>query len=409
MTHAEVVALIDAAIGTPGRLRTLLGAATPEGDALRAHLADCPECRAEAGAWQAVDEALVAVTPDTMVAPPAARSRILANVVATGVARGPDHVLGTRAGSTHGATVPGAAPTQGSPGAVPTHGASVSGVAPPHGAPGTAPTQSSPGSAPTQGSPGTPPTAGRVWRTPGGRPLPSPVQPSPAQSAVAPEPSSPEPGNPPTAGHPSAAPGPPPADAESPSTGSSVAGRRGLRLLPGGQDRDGVGFRVFLAVAAAAVFLFALGAALGGPLGLTSTTTVQDTTARAELERVTGRMADLLQLPGAVVAPLSDRSGEPAGAVVLAPADTRLLGVVTRALPRLEGDGRYVCVLVRGDERYVVGLMVFADDPSGEGDVAYWIAPLDDTVPLDIGAPGDVFNIWVEGDTGGEPILTTTF
>lgn len=380
MTHAEVVALIDAAIGTPGRLRTLLGAATPEGDALRAHLADCPECRAEAGAWQAVDEALVAVTPDTMVAPPAARSRILANVVATGVARGPDHVLGTRAGSTHGASVPGAAPTQGSPGAVP-----------------------------TQGSPGTPPTAGRVWRTPGGRPLPSPVQPSPAQSAVAPEPSSPEPGNPPTAGHPSAAPGPPPADAESPSTGSSVAGRRGLRLLPGGQDRDGVGFRVFLAVAAAAVFLFALGAALGGPLGLTSTTTVQDTTARAELERVTGRMADLLQLPGAVVAPLSDRSGEPAGAVVLAPADTRLLGVVTRALPRLEGDGRYVCVLVRGDERYVVGLMVFADDPSGEGDVAYWIAPLDGTVPLDIGAPGDVFNIWVEGDTGGEPILTTTF
>ena len=53
---------------------------------------------------------------------------------------------------------------------------------------------------------------------------------------------------------------------------------------------------------------------------------------------MTGRLSDLLQLPGATVAPLTDQDGEPAGAVVLAPPDTRLLGVVTRALPPLDGD-----------------------------------------------------------------------
>jgi hypothetical protein len=182
-----------------------------------------------------------------------------------------------------------------------------------------------------------------------------------------------------------------------------------MRLLPGGKDGDGIGFRVFLAVAAAAVFLFALGAALGGPLGLTTPTTVQDETARVELEKVVGRMSDLLQQPGAVVAPLTDQAGEPAGAVVLAPADTRVLGVVTRALPAPTDGTRYVCVLIRGEERFEVGFMKFAADPTSDGDVAYWIAPLSDEVPMDVGAPGDVFNVYVEGETGGEPILTTTF
>lgn len=360
MSHAEVAAIIEGAIGTPGRLRSLLAAETPEGDALRAHLADCAECRREADAWQAVDEALVAVTPDTMRAPASARARILSNVVATGVARSPDRVLGQ------------------SPAA---------GIA---------------------ASAAEPPSAGRVWRTPGGQPLPSPGAPTPGAPGVPQAPATPGlavlPGaadaTPPLASSPSA-PAAPPASAD--------GRRRGLRLLPGGKDGDGVGFRVFLAVAAAAVFLFALGAALGGPLGLTSPTTVQDETARVELEKVVGRMSDLLQQPGAVVAPLSDQAGEPAGAVVLAPADSRVLGVITRALQEPTDGTRYVCVLIRDDERFQVGFMRFAADPTSEGDVAYWIAPLSDEVPMDVGAPGDVFNVYVEGDTDGPPILTTTF
>ena len=34
---------------------------------------------------------------------------------------------------------------------------------------------------------------------------------------------------------------------------------------------------------------------------------------------------------------------------------------------------------------------------------------LSEEVPLDVGAPGDVFNVYVEGETGGQPLLTTTF
>jgi hypothetical protein len=379
MTHAEVAAIIEGAAGTPGRLRALLAAATPEGDALRAHLADCAECRREADAWQATDEALVAVTPDTMRAPASAKARILSNVVATGVARSPDKVLGQ------------------SPAAGIAASASVS-----------APTSSAatPGSAAVPIAPAIaePPIAGRVWRTPGGQPLPSPGATAPGAVGSPPVPHVPAP---------HAAHRPPGADggADAPASPTVPAAdrRRGMRLLPGGKDGDGIGFRVFLAVAAAAVFLFALGAALGGPLGLTTPTTVQDETARVELEKVVGRMSDLLQQPGAVVAPLTDQAGEPAGAVVLAPADTRVLGVVTRALPAPTDGTRYVCVLIRGEERFEVGFMKFAADPTSDGDVAYWIAPLSDEVPMDVGAPGDVFNVYVEGETGGEPILTTTF
>ena len=83
--------------------------------------------------------------------------------------------------------------------------------------------------------------------------------------------------------------------------------------------------------------------------------------------------------------------------------------MVTRALPPLPDGGRYVCILERGDERFEVGYMKFASDPVTEGDVAYWIAPLSDEVPLDAGAPGDTFNVFVEGETSGDPLLTTTF
>jgi hypothetical protein len=374
MTHAEVAAIIEGAAGTPGRLRALLAAETPEGDALRAHLADCAECRREADAWQAVDEALVAVTPDTMRAPASAKARILSNVVATGVARSPDKVLGQSPAA-------GIAASAGSP------AGSAATVVP--------------------GAVAEPPNAGRVWRTPGGQPLPSPGATAPGAVWSPPLPIAPV-AAPTSAGPASPAAATPP-DVATPAATPADQRRRGLRLLPGGKDGDGVGFRVFLAVAAAAVFLFALGAALGGPLGLTSPTTVQDETARVELEKVVGRMSDLLQQPGAVVAPLSDQAGEPAGAVVIAPADTRVLGVVTRALVEPTDGTRYVCVLIRGEERFEVGFMKFAADPTADGDVAYWVAPLSDAVPMDVGAPGDVFNVYVEGETGGDPILTTTF
>jgi hypothetical protein len=385
MTHAEVAAIIEGAIGTPGRLRALLAAATPEGDALRAHLADCAECRGEADAWQAVDEALVAVTPDTMTAPASAKARILSNVVATGVARSPDRVLGQSPAAGIAASAAGGA------------------AATPVSATGAA--------APAAGPSAEPPNAGRVWRTPGGQPLPSPGATAPGAVGMPPAPAAPSltvlPGS--ADVPPATAAAPTPATAAPATAAPAEERRRGMRLLPGGKDRDGVGFRVFLAVAAAAVFLFALGAALGGPLGLTTPTTVQDDTARVELEKVVGRMSDLLQQPGAVVAPLSDQAGEPAGAVVLAPAETRVLGVVTRALPAPTDDTRYVCVLIRSEERFEVGYMKFAADPTSDGDVAYWIAPLSDAVPMDVGAPGDVFNVSVEGETGGPPLLTTTF
>lgn len=398
MSHADVLALLEAATLTPGRLRALVAAETEEGAALRGHLADCADCRRELDAWQAVDEALVAVAPVTLTAPPAAKGRIIANVLATGVARSPDRVLGA-VGSGPPA-VPAVPPAV--PAAPPTVvAANPVDVPAPAAVPAPA-VRAAPAPTPTPIATGEPPApnAGRVWRTPGGAPLPSPT-PTVAGVTMAPA------AGPAAATDASTAPSTSAVPEGEPAT--PAGGKRGLRLLPGGGDGEGVGFRVFLAVAAAAVFLFALGAALGGPLGLTSPQTVRDTTARVELEKVMGRMSDLLQLPGATVAPLTDRNGEPAGAVVLALPETNLLGVVTRALPPLDGDARYVCILVREDERFEIGYMKFAADALVEGDVAYWVGPLSEDVPLNAGLPGDKFRVYVEGDTGGEPLLTTTF
>jgi len=381
MSHAEAVALLDAASLVPGRIRALASGDGADGVALRRHLDECAECRGEVAAWQAVDEALVVVTPATMSAPPAAKARILSNVVATGVARGPDRILGATSGSAAGARpvtipeVPVGTPTPRIPTPIPAIPA----------------TPAIPAAVPDPAVP----NAGRVWRAPGGAPMPAPTPPAPFAPA------------PPFTAEPATAPTAAPSSADPAPAGPDT--RRGLRAIRGGRDGEGVGFRVFLAVAAAAVFLFALGAALGGPLGLTGTTTAPDTTARVELEKTMGRMADLLQLPGATVAPLTDLNGEPAGAVVVALPQTNLLGVVTRALPALPEGGRYVCILQRDDQRYEIGYMKFAADPTAEGDVAYWVGPLKEDVPLDAGRTGDVFKIFVDGDTAGQPLLSTTF
>ena len=179
MSHADVGAIIEGAIGTPGRLRALIAAETEEGAAIRAHLADCDECRSEADAWQAVDEALVAVTPDTMTAPTAAKARILGNVLATGVARGPDLVLGTAArGSAAGLA-----------GSAPPPGPARPRVARRGSAAGPRVLARPLGSTPASGAAAAaePPAAGRVWRTPGGAPMPSPM-PAPVPMAGTPEP-----------------------------------------------------------------------------------------------------------------------------------------------------------------------------------------------------------------------------
>jgi hypothetical protein len=451
MSHADVVALMGSAVLVPGRLRALSIAETEEALAFRGHLAECEECRSEVRAWQTVDEALVAVTPVSVAAPTAARSRILSSVLATGVARGPDLVLGApgRGASLAGT---GAAPMPQGAGGAPLRAAT----------PDTRSALMAAGARPEPDAP----AAGRVWRSASGAPVPGPAPmpgssgpvavpgdfagaPVPGDAAAAPVPgpapvsgptpvhggapvhgpaqaSGPAPGSGPApvpgsagpaavpGGGPGASPGAHdptsiPPNGAGPGHGEAPSGRRRLRVLSGGRDADGVGFRVFLAVAAAAVFLFVLGAALGGPLGLIQGTTAPaDTSGRVELEKVVGRMSDLLQLPGAMVASLTDGDGEPAGAVILAPGNTTL-AVVTRALEPLPEDGRYVCLLERDGVRYEIGYMKFAGDPEAPGEVAYWAGPIADDVPVDAGLPGDQFLVFVEGDTGGEPLLSTTF
>ena len=88
MDHAEVQARIEAAVTGPGKLAALEADRSPEGVALIRHIESCDECRKELEAWRLVDASLAVGTPDTVVAPPEARRRILAAVVAQGVARG---------------------------------------------------------------------------------------------------------------------------------------------------------------------------------------------------------------------------------------------------------------------------------------------------------------------------------
>ncbi|HTS14152.1 MAG TPA: hypothetical protein VMH24_00675 [Candidatus Sulfotelmatobacter sp.] len=96
MDHVEVRQwLADALAG--GLLPSLLDVPVTPGagaggdmvaaDAARAHLASCPACRAEAGALVTTGALLAAATPDDVLAPVAARERILRSVRETGMVR----------------------------------------------------------------------------------------------------------------------------------------------------------------------------------------------------------------------------------------------------------------------------------------------------------------------------------
>ena len=61
----------------------------PAADEVRAHLVDCDACRAEAGALVTTGALLAAATPDDVLAPVAARERILRSVRETGMVRVP--------------------------------------------------------------------------------------------------------------------------------------------------------------------------------------------------------------------------------------------------------------------------------------------------------------------------------
>jgi hypothetical protein len=404
MLHAEALALLEAATLVPGRLREVTAPDAEEGSDLREHLAACDICRAEARAWQAVDEALAAATPGSVTAPAGARDRVMAAVRRTGVARGPGSVLGApRPAPAPGDSAPRSAPAPG--------GAPASTVAP------GPPRAGEPG--PATGRDLTAPAApgeGRVWRRRGERPPAGPASPAgPGSFGEAPGS-----GGGPTASIPLPGPGPVASSGHASAAGpvegtpavAPATGRRRLRALPGGSGTEGVGLRAFLALAAAAIVVFVAGAALGGPLGLVGQQETGTGAGRAELEKVLGRMSDVLQEPGTAWAPLVDQAGEPAGAVVLGTGDEtgrRTLGVVTRSLgPLAEGEA-YVCLIEREGVRYEVGTMRFAGDPDAPGDVAYWVGPLGDDLPVDVGIAGDEFLVYREGDTGGEPLLSTVF
>lgn len=90
MDHAEVIERLEAAFTGPGKLAALEADHSIEGQALRQHLAECPECEAEARALLVTAQALDIATPETLTAPPEARARVLAFVAANGVPRGAD-------------------------------------------------------------------------------------------------------------------------------------------------------------------------------------------------------------------------------------------------------------------------------------------------------------------------------
>lgn len=88
MDHAEAFERLQDASTEPGRLRAIDTDNSVEGRQLRDHLEICEPCRIELRALRLTDLALAAAAPDTMRAPVEARSRVLAAVAATGVARG---------------------------------------------------------------------------------------------------------------------------------------------------------------------------------------------------------------------------------------------------------------------------------------------------------------------------------
>jgi len=109
MDHVEVRQwLTDALAGgvLPSVLDDLAAAQAPSGassdpaaQAVRAHLTACDACRTEAGALMTTGALLAAATPDDVLAPVAARERILRTVRETGMVRVPAALGPALAGS----------------------------------------------------------------------------------------------------------------------------------------------------------------------------------------------------------------------------------------------------------------------------------------------------------------------
>ena len=210
MDHAEVLQRLEAAVASPGHLLALDLDDSAEGVELREHLATCQGCASEREAWRSVEDGLAAAAPDTLTASPAARDRILASVLAAGVARGPDLVLTVPQATTAGVPV-----ADGAVAGVPVAGVPVAGA----------------------------PVVRDMAAVPASQPAPASVGPQAAASlAVLP------------GGRSSSAAGRSRSDAQ------AQAGPHGLP------------FRWLALAAAATVLLFVAGALLGGPLGLTPQT-----------------------------------------------------------------------------------------------------------------------------------------
>lgn len=77
MDCAESLDRIEAAVLSPGRLRSLETDQSEAGIALRQHISMCEECARELRAWRYADLALRAATPDSVMPSPDARARLL--------------------------------------------------------------------------------------------------------------------------------------------------------------------------------------------------------------------------------------------------------------------------------------------------------------------------------------------
>jgi hypothetical protein len=191
-------------------------------------------------------------------------------------------------------------------------------------------------------------------------------------------------------------------------TGASAGGTSGMRRLrPGAGSRATgapgsgapaaeprtIGFRWLALAAAALVLVFALGAILGGPLGL-----IQQADPNERLERILAEASEILSRPGHVTAALETADGEPGGFVAMSPGTGRMV-VVARDLEPVADGERYRCWIERDGVRSEVGPL------NPVGDRWFWAGPVEE--PVDAGSEGDEFLVIPEGSD--EPVLYGTF
>jgi hypothetical protein len=157
----------------------------------------------------------------------------------------------------------------------------------------------------------------------------------------------------------------------------------------------GVPFRWLALAAAAAVVIFALGALLGGPLGL-----IPQPEVRNDLERVIGGAWGVLSDPDHKTARLETLDGQPGGFVATSWESDRLVVMSDTLEPTSDGT-RYECFVVRDGQETRIGNM------NPVGDYWFWAGTLEDPVPADVGLPGDEFVIRRQGAT--EPALSGMF